>query len=696
MNSFLLAIRLAIRNVGAYGVKNLIVGAILMFGTAVVVSGAALIDSLDVAMRKSITTSVTGDLQIYAKDARDPLALLGDSNFGGSDYGEMGDAKPVIEALKGVPEVAAVLPMGIANATVFGANDIDRTLEELRAAVKAEDSAREQSLLERIRRIASDIEPELDRVAVITSDDTTVSDNRAALARVRSDEFAAEYAADPIAAIDWMDGHVAPLATDGRLAYFQLLGTDLDQFYTTFERFEITKGERVPSGQRGIILEETMVEQWIKNNLAREFDAIHESVVEDGETIGTGGTLYEKVQRNSRQYRRILYQLDPAEADALSPKLQAELKSTDTDLAVLLKSFLAVTDENLGERYDFFYKEIAPLIRLYDIYVGDTLPLRAFTKSGYLKSINVKVYGIYRYKGVTNGESAAGTFCMVDMLTFRDLYGKMTDSQQAELSAIKASVGAKDVSSEDAEAALFGGGGSIEQVVDSTTASTSGLGDLTSVSFGRADDRVTQSYTHDDVENGLALNAAVILKDPSQNDAGKVAVQAALDKAGLPLQVIDWKAASGMLGQFVTVVQLILIIAVGVMFLVAMVIINNALVMATMERTSEIGTMRAVGAQRGFVISIFVLETLIVGLIAGAAGSGLSVGLIGYLHDVGIPAGADFLTIVFGGERLYPTMNAGSIEIGMTLVAVVSTLATLYPAVLAASVPPVVALGGKE
>lgn len=695
MSSLLLAIRLAARNVGAYAVKNLIVGAILMFGTAIVVTGSALIDSLDVAMRRSITTSVTGDLQVYANDSRDPLALLGDSNFGGSDYGEMGDAKPVLDALVGLPEVAAVLPMGIANATVFGANDIDRTLEEMRVAVTDGNTARQLALLERIRRIAADIEPELERAATITSDSTAIAENRESLARVRSEGFVAEFTSAPIPTIDWMDGHIAPLATDSRLAYLPLLGTDLDQFYTMFPRFEVVKGEAVPSGQRGIILNESMMEEWIKNNLAREFDAIHKSVTQKGETIGTGGTLYEKVQRNSRQYRRILYQLDPEEADALLPKLQAELGSQDADLATLLKAYLAVTDENVVQRHAFFYKEIAPLIRLYDINVGDTLPLRSFTKSGYLKSINVKVYGIYRYKGVTNGETAAGTYCMVDMLTFRDLYGKMTDSQQAELSAIKASVGARDVSAADAEAALFGGGGSIEQVID-LTSTPSTTEDLTTVSFGRVDDRITQTYTKDDVDNGLALNAAVILKEPTQGEAGKIAVQAALDKAGLPLKVIDWKEASGMLGQFVTVVQLILMVAVAVMFLVAMVIINNALVMATMERTSEIGTMRAVGAQRGFVIAVFVLETLFVGLLAGAAGSGLSIALVGWLHDAGIPAGADFLTIVFGGNRLYPSMNGFSIALGMGLVTVVSALATLYPAILAASVPPVVALGGKE
>jgi ABC-type lipoprotein release transport system permease subunit len=661
VNSFLLAIRLATRNVAAYWVKNLIVGAILAFGTMIVVTGSALLDSLDVAMRKSITTSVTGDLQVYASDARDPLQMLGDSNFGGSDNGEIADYRAIEAALENVPEVQETLPMGIANATVFGANDIDRVLEELRAAVRDNDMARGDVLLERVRRISADIAPELDRIATITSDQQKVDDDKASVARVASETFLTEFHADPLGTVDWLDSNIAPLDTNSRLAYLRLLGTDIDAFARTFPRMQLTEGAMVPTGERGIILNETMMEQWIKNILAREFD-------EDHETIGTSGTLYDRVQRNSRQYRRILYQLDPAEADALLPKLQALLGSQTSDLASLLKDFLAVSDETIEVRYKFFYDEIAPNIRLYDINVGDTLPLRSFTKSGYLKSVNVKVYGIYRYRGVEDGDQAAGAYCLIDMLSFRDLYGKMTESQLAELSDIKASMDAMPASSGNLDEAFFGGGEALETTAQSSAGALS----------------------------ALATNAAIILKNPDDAAGGLKAVDAALKAAKLPVQVVDWKSAAGLLGQFVTVVQIVVFTGVGVMFLVAMVIINNALVMATLERTGEIGTMRAVGAQRGFVIWLFVLETVIVGLLAGSVGAGVAASIVHALHDSGIPAGVDFLTILFGGKALYPELHSSNVLLGFGMVTVVSAIATIYPAMLAAGVPPVVALQGKE
>ncbi len=692
MSHVLLMTRLALRNVRAHLVKNLVIGVILAFGTTIVVTGASLIDSLQIAMRKSITTSVTADLQVYDATARDDLALLGDMNFGGSDNGEIPDYATVAKVLAGVPEVAAVLPMGIGNATVFGANELDRTLESLRAANRSGDSALQATLLDRVQRIAGDIRPELDRLDTITSDAEKLAADRAALDRVLAAGFTTEYAADPVGTIDWMDSQVAPLATDGRLAYFRLLGTDLPAFQKHFPRMQISRGTVVPDGTRGILLNESMVEQWLKNPVAREFDAIEKLIDTEGGTIGESGTLYDRVQRLSRQYRRVLYQLDSAEAAELEPLLRKELADDQGDLVALLKAFLLFNDENFKARKAFFYQELAPRIRLYDVNVGDTIPLRAFTKSGYLKSLNVKVYGVYRYTGVAKDDSAAGAYCLIDMPSFRDLYGKMTDQQREELSAIKGAVGAAELTGGSIEDQLFGGGGSVEVEVTQTAT----LESLDTLSFGRAEDRQQQTFTQAQIEGGVATNIAVFLKDPAKEAAGMAAVKSALDSAGMKLKVVDWKSASGFVGQAAVAIQVVLLIAVIVLFLVALVTINIALVLATLERTGEIGTMRALGAQRPFVLQLIMLESQFVGVAASLFGAGLAWALVGWLGKVGVPAGNDFLSVLFGGKALYPSMAPEHAILGMVLVLVVSFAATLYPAVLAARVPPIVALQGKE
>lgn len=695
MSHVLLMTRLAMRNVRAHLVKNLVIGVILAFGTTIVVTGASLIDSLQVAMRRSITTSVTADLQVYDANARDELAMLGDMNFGGSDNGEIPDYATVRDLLIKVPEVSTVLPMGIGNATVFGANELDRTLEALRSAVRTGDVALQTTLLTRIQRIAEDIRPELDRLDSISSDAEKLATDRASLDRVIASTFADEFTADPTLVMDWMDSQVAPLATDGRLAYFRLLGTDLPAFQKHFPRMQLTRGTPVPEGNRGILLNESMVEQWLKNPVAREFDSIEKAMTTEGATIGTSGTLHDRVQRLSRQYRRVLYQLDSEEAAALEPLLRAQVgdeSGEGGDLVALLKSFLLLTDENFTSRKLFFYETVAPLVRLYDVNVGDTIPLRAFTKSGYLKSLNVKVFGVYRYSGVAKDDSAAGAYCLIDMPSFRDLYGKMTDQQREELSAIKGAVGAQELEGDNIEDQLFGGGGTLEADVQNTAT----LEALDGLTFGRVDERQQQAFTQDQIDDGVATNIAVFLKDPAEEGAGLAAVSAALAQSGLELKVVDWKAASGFVGQAAVAIQVVLAIAVLVLFLVALVTINIALVLATLERTGEIGTMRALGAQRPFVLQLILLETQFVGAVASLMGAGAAWAFVNWLGRVGVPAGNDFLSILFGGKALFPEMAPEHALLGIGLVLVVSFAATLYPAFLAARVPPIVALQGKE
>jgi ABC-type lipoprotein release transport system permease subunit len=686
-----LVLSLAWRNVLAYRVKNLVVGGILAFGTFIVVTGSALLGSLEEAMRQGITQSLTGELQVYAKDARDPLSMLGTMDMSAQDYGEIEDFAALADVAATVPGVTETIPMARGQSIVFGGNDIDLVLADLRSAVSRGEIAKIDPLLSRVLRIARDLEPELDAQATFTSDLEALAADRATLARVLGESFRAEFDVDPIGTVDWLDGHLAPMATDGKLTYLSILGTDLDAFAKSFPKFQLVQGEMVPPGTRGALLPEGYHRLWLKHVVARELDQIRDEVVLDQKTIGSEGPLYDRVQRNARQYRRVMYQLDPAVADALLPKLRAEVGNADADLGQALQSFLQVSDDNVVARHAFFEAEIAPHIRLYDIKVGDIVPLRSVTKTGYMKSLNVKVYGLYAFEGQRSRDLMTDQATLVDMVSFRALYGKMTDGQRDELADIKASVGAQEVSG-DVEAALFGGEANLEETLAAPAAATSDpLADL-----GAARDRVADTFDPATQRQGLALNAAVRLAEPARIEEGAADLQAAIDAAGLPLQVVDWKTSSGVVGQLVSVVSAVVVLGVGVMFLVSLVIINNALVMSTMERTGEIGTMRAVGATRRFVLSLFVVETVLVGLAAGVVGAGASAAFVGWLGARGIPAGSDFFSLLFGGPKLFPAVDAGDVILGVVLVGIVSAIATLYPARMAASVPPVVALQGKE
>ncbi len=689
-----LLLLVAFRSLWAHRVKSGIVGSILFFGTLLLVAGTSLLDSVSASMERSITGSLTGQIQVYDKNARDDLALFGGMSMGSTDLGEMPEFAKVEKELTAIEGVKAVVPMGVVNAMVMSGNELDLMLDRLRTAHRSGDREGLAQTKAQILGVAANIKEELGYRQAITSDKAKAAEEAAALEDVLSEAFWARLDTDPDGLLAFLDTRLAPLATDGRMYYLRLAGTDLGQFMEVFDRARIVEGTAIPQGKRGVLISHRTYEKLLKNKVAREFDAIKKARDEEGRLIATDNLLADQVARNARQYQRLLFQLDPGPARELTTRLQRYLGSQEADLGKLLQSFLALDDQSFDERYDWFYKEIGPHIRLHDLTVGDVITLRGFTQSGYLKSVNVRVYGTYEFTGLEKADIGTA-INLTDLVTFRELYGKMTDAQRAELADIRTSVGVKEVSRESAEDALFGGGAAEAPV---TEAVATGFDEFAGVEIARyADGPVLdeRTYNAEEMRSGLALNAAVVLDDPTTMPAVKTLIEGQADKLGI--QAVDWVSAAGMLGQLMVVVRIVLYVAVSIIFLVALVIINNTMVMATMDRIGEIGTMRAIGAQRSFVMGMFLLETLALGIVAGGAGAAAGVGLIEYLNRVGLPAtGADIMVLIFSGPRLYPTWGLSNVGLGLGIIVLVSLIATFYPALLAARVSPRVALSGKE
>ena len=125
---------------------------------------------------------------------------------------------------------------------------------------------------------------------------------------------------------------------------------------------------------------------------------------------------------------------------------------------------------------------------------------------------------------------------------------------------------------------------------------------------------------------------------------------------------------------------------------VASVGITNTLVTSVIERTKEIGILRAVGATRGQIMSLFLLEGAIIGFGGAALGLALARGLGAWADGwvQGLIAGQmDGQKMLSTTIFVYPWwLWAGSVcfAVGVT------TLAALYPARRAAKIHPIEAL----
>lgn len=699
MSGVLLLSRLAVRNLFA-SFLNIVIGVIILVGTLLFVVGGSLLGSIDSAMSKSITGSIAGNAQVYSSKSKDELSLFGDWVV--PDIAAIPDFSKVKPVLLGVDNVKTVVPMGIDGATVTYGNTVDLALERLRKAEtarlkgdrSAEATARISSLKTHVRGIISVIEGDYEKLSVMASKDAIDPQAVKDLEKAASPAFWAGFDRDPLGHLEFMENKVAPLVPDADYIYFSFLGTDLDAFRRSFDRMQIVDGTMVPTGRRGLLLSKYVYENQFKLKTAMRLDKINEALRDEGKTIAKDPDLRAMVKQNQTQIREFLLQLDPLTMKKVVAELQGFLKTKETEPSKLFSSFFDTNDANFAERYRFFYDKIAPFVELYRLRPGDYLPIKTFTKNGFLQSANVKVYGTFQFKGLEKS-GLAGAVSLMDLMTFRDLYGYFTPEKLAESKRLQEASGAGFIDRDKAEAELFGGSTSVVGRAKSKSIDARAeLGTAARANARKAEGERT--YSPGELEDGMVLNAAIIMKDPSRLSTTMRAIDAAAKKAGLDLKVVSWQKASGNIGQFVFVTKLALYFAVFVIFIVALVVINNAVMMATLQRVREIGTMRAIGAQRGFVLGLVLLETLFLGLAFGTAGAGLGALIVRWLGARGIPAVNEFLYFFFSGPRLHPTLGLGSLIGAFVVICATAAVSALYPALIAMRVAPVEAMQTDE
>lgn len=118
--------------------------------------------------------------------------------------------------------------------------------------------------------------------------------------------------------------------------------------------------------------------------------------------------------------------------------------------------------------------------------------------------------------------------------------------------------------------------------------------------------------------------------------------------------------------------------------IVCLVGVANALLMSVTERTKEIGTMKCLGALNSFVVKLFLIEALLLGILSSLVGgiAGFFFGLLSNWGNFGLL-----------GLRSAPVMQ-GIADIGLTVIigTFLSIIAAIYPSLNAAKMQPVEAM----
>ncbi|MFP4417207.1 MAG: ABC transporter permease [Chitinivibrionales bacterium] len=165
-----------------------------------------------------------------------------------------------------------------------------------------------------------------------------------------------------------------------------------------------------------------------------------------------------------------------------------------------------------------------------------------------------------------------------------------------------------------------------------------------------------------------------------------------LDKAGIGVRPIVWHKSVGAIGSLSVLIKTALYVFVMLLFVVAIVIIINTLSMSALERTSEIGMMRAVGAQKGFIGGMFIAETGVLATFFGSLGIVVGWLFVTILAAMNLTTGNDMVQLIYGGDTFQPYLTAGDFLLAFSQLALVAVLAVIYPMIVARNITPLDAI----
>jgi putative ABC transport system permease protein len=152
------------------------------------------------------------------------------------------------------------------------------------------------------------------------------------------------------------------------------------------------------------------------------------------------------------------------------------------------------------------------------------------------------------------------------------------------------------------------------------------------------------------------------------------------------VQVVGLQQVKNTLVNLVSTAQTMIAAVAAIAVIVALIGVVNTILMSVYERTSEIGIMKALGARRGAIFELIWLETVMIclagglaGSVAAVAGAGLVERAIKSLADLGVSGSVVHIT-----PAVIASAIAGAVVLGF--------FGGLYPAWRASSMRPVEAI----
>ena len=325
----------------------------------------------------------------------------------------------------------------------------------------------------------------------------------------------------------------------------------------------------------------------------------------------------------------------------------------------------------LNEKYmDSISKSIGKTL-----HIGDTLVIQGMSSMG-MKLREVPIVGTYVQR---DEGSMPEQLAFIDINTLRVMAGMTVGANEA----IKLSAENTNMLSTENPDELF----SSDLVVSPT--SSSGFNEAR-LQAQLADKTV--SMKANEADTGAWQFIVIRTKRPSDSASVIKELNDYFNKEGIAAVAGDWQKAAGPYGQSVDVLRIVFSVAISILFIVAIIIIMNTFVISVIERTGEIGTMRAIGADKGFIRRLFAAESLTLSVIFSTIGASLALLVVTVVRLLKISSGNMFFEVLFGGKYVSPFVTPLNFLGAILAMSLVGFLAHLYPVSVALKIQPVQAM----
>ena len=187
---------------------------------------------------------------------------------------------------------------------------------------------------------------------------------------------------------------------------------------------------------------------------------------------------------------------------------------------------------------------------------------------------------------------------------------------------------------------------------------------------------------------------AIVASSPALADGLAAKLRKQLD--GQPVLVRSWSEIRPDIKQMITMTDMSMAVMIFIIFFVATLGVVNTMLMAVFERTRELGMLKAIGMSGRRIVSLIIVETLLMVLVASLIGTLLGFALDLYMVYNGVDLSAITGGFSVGGVGINPVFHGAITVQGLVMpTLILSTtcfIASFYPALRAARLTPAVGM----